>query len=135
MPVLKNPRHEKFVQNLIKGMSQRKAYQDVYPKAKNWKDATVDKRASELKQNREVLGRYEELQKAAEDDAIMSAIERKKWLTRKVLDNGEKTENQLKAVDILNKMDGEYTNKLEVSGMETEKSKLDDLIQQMRGGG
>lgn len=135
MAILKNSRHEKFVQCLIQGMSQRKAYREAFPNSQKWKDATVDKRASELKQNGEVLGRYEELQKVAEDDTIMNAKERKKWLTKKVLDSREKTENQLKALDILNKMDGEYTNKVEVSGLETEKSKLDDLIKQMRGGG
>lgn len=135
MAVLKNARHEKFVQFLMQGMSQRKAYREAYPNSKKWKDETVDKRASELKKNGEVLGRYEELQKKAEDAAVMSARERKKWLTKKVLDDREKTENQLKAIDILNKMDGEYINKLEVSGLETEKSKLDDLIKQMRGGG
>lgn len=135
MAVLKNPRHEKFIQCLIQGMSQRKAYREAFPNSKKWKDATVDKRASELKQNGEVLGRYEELQKVAEDDAIMSARERKKWLTEKVLDSREKTENQLRAIDILNRMDGEYTNKVEVSGLDEEKSKLDDIIKQMRGGG
>lgn len=135
MAVLQNAKKEKFIQCIISGMSQRKAYREAYPNSSKWKDATVDNKASKLFHEDEILARYEELQKVAEDDAIMSAKERKIWLTEKVLDNREKTENQLKAMDILNKMDGEYTNKVEVSGMETEKSKLDDLIKQMRGGG
>nr|WP_242480280.1 hypothetical protein [Lactococcus lactis] len=42
MPVLENARHEKFVQCLISGMSQRKAYREAIKQSKNWKDETVD---------------------------------------------------------------------------------------------
>ena len=48
MGTLKNPRHEKYVQNLVSGMSQRLAYRDAFPKSKSWKDTTVDSKASEL---------------------------------------------------------------------------------------
>lgn len=61
-------KREKFVQNLNAGLSQRQAYREAYPKSRNWKDATVDKRASELFKNREVLGRYQELQKEKAED-------------------------------------------------------------------
>lgn len=61
-------KREKFAQNLNAGLSQRQAYREAYPKSRNWKDATVDKRASELFKNREVLGRYQELQKEKAED-------------------------------------------------------------------
>ena len=48
MAILKNPRHEKFVQGLIQGMSQRKAYREAFPAASKWKDTTVDVKASKL---------------------------------------------------------------------------------------
>ena len=65
MQVLENARHEKFVQCLISGMSQRLSYRESFPKAKRWKDNTVDSRASELIKASEVLGRYKELQEEA----------------------------------------------------------------------
>ncbi|MFR8874775.1 MAG: hypothetical protein ACLVHV_15880 [Oscillospiraceae bacterium] len=46
MAILKNPRHEKFVQGLIQGMSQRKAYREAASAASKWKDTTVDVKAS-----------------------------------------------------------------------------------------
>ena len=42
----------------------------------------------------------------------------------------------LKALELLGKHLGMFKDKVELSGsLETEKTKLDDLIQQMRGGG
>lgn len=125
-------KQEKFVQNLIKGMSQREAYRDAYPNDKS-ADDTIDKNACNLlNYNSKVLSRYNELLQKAEDNAIMSAIERKKWLTKVI--NGEIEEEdkyfsdgeavvynkpadintKIKALDTLNKMDGEYIEKLKV---------------------
>ena len=139
-------KQEKFVKNLIKGMSQREAYKNSY-NAKNMKDKTIDNKASKLFKKDEVRARYEKLQEKAEDKAIMSAIERKKWLTQII--NGEikedvplmtninsnnevntikcptKLDTRLKALDTLNKMDGEYTTKLEGS---ISVDKLEDLL-------
>ena len=75
------PKQEKYVLNLVNGMSQRQAYLAAYPKSKKWKDKTIDNKASELFNKKEVLGRYHELLKKAEDEAIMSAAERKIWLS------------------------------------------------------
>lgn len=54
-------KQETFVQGLVSGLSQRKAYREAYPKSVDWKDKTVDNRASELMNSGEVLGRYQEL--------------------------------------------------------------------------
>lgn len=113
MPVLENARHEKFVQCLISGMSQRQSYREAFPASKRWKDKTVDNRASEL--FREVLGRYKELQEEAQDAAIMTRKERMVTLSE-IAKNAEKEADMIKAIDTLNKMDGDYTNKVELSG-------------------
>jgi phage terminase small subunit len=55
------PKQEKFVQGLFTGMSQREAYKSAYDCAK-MKDATIDKRASEIAQKGEIKGRLKELQ-------------------------------------------------------------------------
>lgn len=120
------PKQEKYVQNLIKGMSQREAYKNSYD-AKKMKDATIDKKASELLKQEKIRGRYEELQEKAESKAIMTAIERKEWLTKVITgDIKEKTyydneehereaylSDKMKAMEILNKMSGEYVTKIE----------------------
>ena len=59
-------KQESFVQNIIKGMSQREAYKNSYD-ARNMKDTTIDKKASELFQKGEIRGRYNELVKKLED--------------------------------------------------------------------
>jgi len=57
-----------------------------------------------------------ELQEKAKDNRIMTAIERREFLTKLILKEETKDTDRLKAVDILNKMDGEYTQKVEVNG-------------------
>ena len=116
MAELKNAKHEKFVQGLISGLSQRKAYREAFPTSKKWKDNTVDSRASELAKDSEILGRLKELQQLSASEAVMSATKRKEWLTDLINDEDEETKDRLKALDILNKMDGEYTEKVEVNG-------------------
>lgn len=141
------PKREKFVQNLVQGMSQREAYKNSY-NAKNMTDKTIDNNAYRLFKISEVKARYEELrgkiESVEETRAIMTALERREWLTKVI--NGEVPEegtafnqgqvmkfnkqpslnDKMKAMDILNKMDGEY--KTVVDGTVEIKNKLEDLL-------
>lgn len=123
------PKQEKYIQNIVKGMSQRQAYKDAY-NAK-YSDKAIDEKASTLFNSEKVQQRYKELIGKLEDEAIMTARERMKWLSEVVKDiqkekriefsDGEVQEyernadlnTKLKAVDILNKMSGEYVTKVE----------------------
>ena len=71
-------KQEKFVQELIKGKSQREAYKKAYD-AKNMKDTTIDSHACRLFKNDKVKARYNELRgkvvKRAEEKAIITAEE------------------------------------------------------------
>lgn len=116
MAELKNERHEKYCRGLMNGLSQRKAYRAAFPNSEKWKDATVDARACELAKDGKILVRLQELQEEATSKAVMSATKRKEWLTSLINNENEVTQNKLKAIDILNKMDGEYTEKVQVSG-------------------
>lgn len=122
-----NVKQEKFVQNLINGMSQREAYKDAYNA--NYKNEAIDSKACALFNTDKVQERYNELLDKAADKAIMSSKQRMKWLSdvingkvkRTTYDeNGNSYENEayisdkLKALDTLNKMTGEYTQKVEV---------------------
>jgi len=72
-------KQERFVQELIKGKSQREAYKIAYPTSKKWKDNVVDVKACELLKNGKVKVRYDELRgkvlKRAEEKAIITAEE------------------------------------------------------------
>ena len=71
------PKQERFCQNLeIKKMSQRQAYIDAYPKAKNWKPKTVDEAACRLvKENCKISARLKELREEEKENIRMEA----KW--------------------------------------------------------
>ena len=129
MKMALNVKQEKFIQNIVNGMSQREAYKNAY-NAK-YKDEVIDIRACELFNSGKVQVRYKELMEQLEDKAIMSAKDRMKWLTDVI--NGdvkdivyynvdgentsmEKTADintKIRALDTLNKMSGEYTTKIE----------------------
>lgn len=72
-------KQQNFVQELIKGKSQRKAYRIAYPKSLNWKDKTVDECASRLFRSSKVFTRFNQINdrliKEAEDECIVSAKE------------------------------------------------------------
>lgn len=70
-------KQEKFIQELVKGKSQRTAYREAYPSSRKWKDATVDRKASLLLNrgaNGEAMARYKELRREAEKDAVDDAV-------------------------------------------------------------
>jgi phage terminase small subunit len=74
---------------------------------------------------------------SAEDTAAIQSVKVKKSFS----ESGESTEREvkmadkIKALELLGRHLGMFKDKVEISGLEEEKSKLDDLIQQMRGGG
>ena len=122
-------KQEKFIQGIIRGLTQRQAYKEAYS-AENMQEDTIDKEACLLFNNPKIAERYQELIKELEDKSIMSAKERMIWLSDVVKGNikhisyggnGESYENEayisdkLKAVDTLNKMSGEYVTKIDAN--------------------
>ena len=116
MPVLKNPRWETFVQALIAGDSQRVAYRKAFPSSKKWKDNTVDSRASELYKNSEIVGRYNELKEAAATGAVLTRKEKRELLAEMARDESLLPADRQRAIDLDNKMEDEYTSRVEMSG-------------------
>lgn len=129
-----NAKQERFVQNLIKGMSQREAYKNAYNAT--YDPNAIDSKACNLFNSDKIQARYKELMEEVKDEAIMTAIERRKWLTNVI--NGKELEKveitlvdgqkelvgskeadlntKMKAMDMLNKMDGEYVSNHKISG-------------------
>jgi phage terminase small subunit len=71
-------KQERFVQELVKGKSQREAYKIAY-NASKMADTTIDSNACRLLKNSKVKARYDELRfkitKRAEEKAIITAEE------------------------------------------------------------
>lgn len=105
-------KQEKFVQNIMLGMSQADAYRASY-NAKNMGDNAIYREASLLMENPKVSQRLRELRDQLANESIMSAQKRMEWLTSIVNATGESTGDRLKAIDILNKMSGEYVQKVQ----------------------
>ena len=137
MPILTNSQRtfcEEYVNN---GKNGTQAYLSAYNSCK--KETTAMVNASRLLRNAKVSEYIQELQDKLKEKAIMSAEERMIWLSKVV--NGEikektavlkenretgeselveqeipsKLDIKLKSLEILNKMTGEYTEKLELS--------------------
>ncbi|MGN0501472.1 MAG: terminase small subunit [Ruminococcus sp.] len=88
--------------------------------------------ACKLLENDRVLKYIKELTAKAQQDRIITAVERQAILSDIAKSKDEETPDRIRAIDTLNKMTGEYLNKVEVSGtLKAEQSKLDDLIKQM----
>lgn len=135
------PKQEKFVRNLIQGMSQREAYKNSYD-ASNMTDKSIDEEACRLFNDSKISSRYKELQDRLENATIMTAKERLEYLTEVIqgiqreqvvqIVEGEAIEvevptsikNRLSAIDLMNKMQGEYVTKVEGNVS----VKLEDLL-------
>lgn len=136
------PKQEKFVRNLIEGMSQREAYKNSYD-TENMSDKTIDEEACRLFNDRKISARYNEIQEQLEKATIMSAVERLEYLSNIVrgiekdcgiaitkdgaVEYGAPPDlnTRMKAIDIMNKMQGEYVTKIEG---DVRVRKLEDLI-------
>ncbi len=132
MPILENARHERFIQNIVKGMTQRQAYKEAF--GVNYSEKSIDEKACVLFNTEKVQERYKELLQQLENESIMSAKERMIWLTNVISGkekdttylsvNGETTPIEktadlnikIKALDTLNKMDNTYQQNIKVSG-------------------
>ena len=107
-------KQEAFVQNIIQGMSQADAYRSAYS-TKRMNDKTIHEAASRLMADSKVVARVQELRGQITSKSIMTAQERLKWLTERIEDDEVDINAKLKAIDIMNKMQGEYTQKIEAN--------------------
>jgi phage terminase small subunit len=135
-------KQEQFVKNIIDGMSQADAYRNAYPNQR-MSDKTIHESASRLMNNSKIIARLKELRENLIKPTIMSAQERLEFLSKVIsgekgeivteIVDGEPTEievpasmkNRLSAIDIMNKMQGEYVTKVEG---ELKMTKLEDLL-------
>ena len=107
------PKQELFAQSIaLEDMNKSDAYRSAYD-TKKMSDKTINEKASLLASQDKVRARIKELREQVVSPKIISAQKRKEWLTE-VINNSEIDINaRLKASDQLNRMEGEYVQKVE----------------------
>ena len=124
-----NIRQKKFAEYYVESgnVSQgavKAGYSEKFAKSKSYL----------LLDNPLVVEYIQELSEEMQDKRIMSAKERQAVLSDIARNKShmEETGDIIKAIDTLNKMTGEYLNKVEVSGtIETQTTKLDKILEQL----
>lgn len=107
-------KQEEFAKGIAEGKTQADAYRSAYS-TKRMTDKTIWENASRLMADTKVAARVRELRDMAAKSTIMTAQQRKEWLTEVINDPEIDINARLKASDQLNRMDGEYTQKVEAS--------------------
>lgn len=105
-------KQEQFAQNIIKGMSQADAYRSAYNTSR-MTDKTIHEKASRIANDDKVRARITELRGQISTENIMTAQKRLEWLTELVYNEESCVSDKLKAIDIMNKMQGEYVQKVQ----------------------
>lgn len=106
------PKQEKFCHAIVDGKTQVDAYKEAY-NTKNMADNSIYVEASKLMDNPKIAQRIAELRERIDNKLVMSATKRAEKLTEFI--NNDDPSIAMKAIDILNKMTGEYTQKVEAS--------------------
>lgn len=109
------PNQEKFAKCIaLEDMNQTDAYRTAYPNQR-MSDKTIWEKASNLAANDKVMARIKELRAIADTPKVMSAQKRREWLTEVINDPEVDINVKLKASDQLNRMTGEYVQKVEAA--------------------
>lgn len=81
-----------------------------------YSESSAAESASENLTNSNVIEYLQSLTKPKSDDAIACAVEQQRFFTAIMRDTTEKTDARIKACETLGKMQGNYKDKLELSG-------------------
>ena len=105
-------KQETFARKIVEGMTQSDAYRAAY-NTKKMTDKSVWEKASELANDVKVAERVKELRDQIATKSIMTAQERLEWLTELIRNPEVCIPDKLRASDQMNKMQGEYSQKVE----------------------
>jgi len=122
-----NNKQKVFCREYVKnGSNGTAAYMKAYSKCT---EETARRNASKLLTNTDIQNYIKELQDKAESKDIMTTIQKKEFLTKMILkDKRANRSDKLKALDILNKMDGEYITKVEGNLNLSYEEKLKEVV-------
>ncbi len=104
------PKQEKFVKHIVlDGMNYSDAYRNSY-NTSGMSDKTINEKASLLKDNDKIRARIKELSAEIDSPKIMTVTKRAEKLSELAEDDDPNV--AMKAIDLLNKMTGEYIQKV-----------------------
>lgn len=104
----------KYCQNRAKGLTQRESYIKA-GYSSNQKPNSIDVNASDLEKMEKIKKKIEELQRRADNGCILTTEQRKQALADFYLDDTKSDKDRLKAIDLLNRMSGDYIDKKEIN--------------------
>ena len=108
-------KQERFARCIaLEGMTQTDAYRECY-NVENMSDNAIYVDACRLAQNPKISLRINELRMEMAKPSIMSAQERLEWLTTVIKDAELSVRDRLSASDQMNKMQGQYVQKIEAT--------------------
>lgn len=110
-----SPQQELFCIRRARGMSREKAYRESYPEEADDERATIAARAHKLELLEQIHDKILELREQARQEAMMDNQTIQAKLTRIALDEREPTGNVLKALDMLAKMQGAYSENVNLN--------------------
>lgn len=145
-----------FADEYLIDLNATRAYKSVYKNIKN--DEVARKAGSRLLTNvdikKYIADKMEKIHNEKTADAqevieYLTAVLRGESISQEIvvegigdgmseartMEKGPSEKDRLKAAELLGKRYSLFTDKVEVSGLEDEKKKLDDILQQMRGDG
>lgn len=106
------PKQEKFCQCIVSGMSGKESYITAYENNSN--DNTAYKEAMKLLDREDIQARIKDLRKPLELQAKTIALserdKKRQWLWDMINNPNTADSDKLRAMDILNKVDAEYSN-------------------------
>ena len=109
--IMLTDKQEKFCKAIVEGMTQADAYRSAYD-SENMADKTIYEAASRLMADSNIIARVQELRDLTAKASILTAQERLEWLSEIIRSKEESTTDRLKASDQMNKMQGEYIEKI-----------------------
>lgn len=105
-------KQERFVLEYMKDGNASRAYREAYD-SDNMKSETINRKAKELTDHPKISAKIAEFRQMNIEQTIISIEKRKELLTKFAFE--EDPSNAMKAVEILNKMDGVYVTKNETT--------------------
>lgn len=110
-------RAKKYCRERIKGKTQRQAHKAA-GYGPNESDKTHDEEACKLEKDERIKAELARLTRLAEEGAVMDRQQRISLLSEMAMDDTRKDDSRQRALDMLNKMHGDYSEKVvtEVSG-------------------
>lgn len=149
-------KQKKFIEEYLIDMNGTRAYRAAYPTVKN--DETAGAAACRLLKNVKVKKVVDPILESLSSDRVATLEEVLAYLTSVMrgesmaevvvveglgdgcsearrLKKSPDEKEKLKAAELLGKRYGLFKDKVEVSGLEAEKSKLDNLLEQLGAGG